>query len=150
MGFVLVSKHYLKTCQASMVRWKSWSQRSACMRTASSGWWYSALRASFTVFCSSISLKIPKRWQMDIDRYPQLCIYIIVYYFLLYIYLSLYSFIYIGFRLSLSVSEIYISLSRIYVSECGLIFIPEIAFGLLPLLILKWHILRSVSGVFSF
>ena len=42
------------TCHASSVRWKSWSHRSACIRNVSSGWWYSAFRASFTVFCSSI------------------------------------------------------------------------------------------------
>ena len=42
------------TCHASSVRWKSCSYRSACIRTVSSGWWDSAFRASFTVFCSSI------------------------------------------------------------------------------------------------
>ena len=42
------------TCHASSVRWKSCSHRSACIRNVSSGWWYSAFRASFTVFCSSI------------------------------------------------------------------------------------------------
>ena len=42
------------TCHASSVRWKSCSHRSACIRNVSSGWWYSAFRASFTVFWSSI------------------------------------------------------------------------------------------------
>jgi hypothetical protein len=38
-----------RTCQASSVCWKSWSQRSAAVRMLSSGWWYSAASASFTV-----------------------------------------------------------------------------------------------------